>query len=143
MREGWEATEFGVMRMFVSRALGFRLTKVVGPRRRLLWGYGGALAFLVGLLSALGVALWIVPTAGAATPQRFTLDFQESDTIDCSEFNPAWTFDDNFTDFFHIEVTVFSDVNGDPLRALSHVRHISNDVNSVSGYTLHEPTTTS
>lgn len=55
-------------------------------------------------LGALLRALWIVPTAGAATPPRFTDDFQVSGTIDCSEFNPAWTFEDDFSDFFHLDV---------------------------------------
>ena len=30
------------------------------------------------------------------------------------------------------------DSNGDPLRAIEHVHHVSNDVNSVTGFTLHE-----
>jgi hypothetical protein len=89
-------------------------------------------------VTALLGALWIVPTAGAATPQRFTDDFQVPGTIDCSQFNPAWTFDDNFIDFIHIDWTVFSDVNGNPLRQVGHVQHVSNDVNSVTGFTLHE-----
>jgi predicted small secreted protein len=89
-------------------------------------------------VGALLAAVWIVPAAGAATPQRFTLDFQHSDTIDCSEFNPSWTFDDNFTDFYHLDVTVFSDANGNPIGAATHVQHVSNDVNSASGFTLHE-----
>jgi hypothetical protein len=89
------------------------------------------LGILVGVLG-------VVSTAGASAPERFTLDFPVSDTIDCSEFNPAWTFSDNFTDFFHIEAAVFSDVQGNALRAISHVEHTSNDVNSVTGFTLHE-----
>jgi hypothetical protein len=90
------------------------------------------------LLGSLVGVLCVVPTAAATAPDRFTSDFQVSDTIDCSEFNPAWTFSDNFTDFFHIESAVFSDAQGNPLRALNHVEHTSNDVNSVTGFTLHE-----
>jgi len=89
------------------------------------------LGSLVGVLCA-------VPTAGARAPDRSTTDFQVPDTIDCSEFNPAWTFSDNFTDFFHIKSAVFSDAHGNPLRAISHVEHTSNDVNSLTGFTLHE-----
>jgi hypothetical protein len=91
--------------------------------------------------AALGVllgALLTAPAAGAATPQRFTDDFQVPGTIACSEFNPAWTFEDNFIDFIHVDWTVFSDVNGNPLRQVGHVQHVSNDVNSVTGFTLHE-----
>ena len=33
---------------------------------------------------------------------------------------------------------MFSDVNGNPVRALSQVQHTSNDVNSLTGFTLHE-----
>jgi hypothetical protein len=101
------------------------------------WTLASARVWFVGLMTVLG-ALWIVPTAGAATPQRFAVDFQQSDTIDCSEFNPAWTFEDDFIDFFHIDATVWSDANGNPLRAISHVEHTSNDVNSATGFTLHE-----
>jgi hypothetical protein len=90
------------------------------------------------VLGSLVGVLCVVPTAGATAPDRSTSDFQVSDTIDCSEFNPAWTFSDNFTDFFHIESAVFSDAQGNPLRAINHVEHTSNDVNSVTGFTLHE-----
>ena len=90
------------------------------------------------VLGSLVGVLCVVPTAGATAPDRSTSDFQMSDTIDCSEFNPTWTFSDNFTDFFHIESAVFSDAQGNPVRAINHVEHTSNDVNSVTGFTLHE-----
>jgi hypothetical protein len=76
--------------------------------------------------------------AAAAAPQRFESDFQFADTIDCSEFNPAWTFHDDFVDFFHDRGQVWLDGNGNPLRAIEHIEHTSNDVNSVTGFTLHE-----
>jgi predicted small secreted protein len=76
--------------------------------------------------------------AAAAVPERFQFDFDFADTIDCSEFNPAWTFNDDFHDFFHVRGQVWLDSNGDPLRAIEHVHHVSNDVNSVTGLTLHE-----
>jgi hypothetical protein len=59
-------------------------------------------------------------------------------TIDCSEFNPAWTFNDDFVDFFDIRGQVFLDAAGQPVRAIEHVVHRSNDVNSVTGFTVHE-----
>ena len=46
---------------------------------------------------ALGVA---VPPAFGATSEPYSFDFDFSDTIDCSSFNPAWTFNDDFVDFF-------------------------------------------
>jgi hypothetical protein len=76
--------------------------------------------------------------AAAAAPQRFEFDFQFADTIDCFEFNPAWTFHDDFVDFFHDRAQVWSDADGNPLRAIEHLEHTSNDVNSVTGFTLHE-----
>jgi hypothetical protein len=76
--------------------------------------------------------------AAAAAPERFQFDFDFADKIDCSEFNPAWTFNDDFHDFFHVRGQVWLDSNGDPLRAIEHVHHVSNDVNSVTGFTLHE-----
>src|SRR2546423_1865016 len=83
------------------------------------------LGSLVGVLCA-------VPTAGARAPDRSTTDFQVPDTIDCSEFNPAWTFSDNFTDFFHIKSAVFFDAPRHPLRAVHHVEHTSNNVNNLT-----------
>jgi hypothetical protein len=77
------------------------------------------------------------PAAGAA-PERYTFEFVESDTIDCSTFNPAWTFNDDFVDFFTVRGQVWLDVAGQPIRAIEHIVHRSNDVNSVTGFTLHE-----
>ena len=42
--------------------------------------------------------------AVAAAPERYTDHFEETDTIDCSEFDPAWTFNDDFVDVFDIRV---------------------------------------
>ena len=93
---------------------------------------------LVGLAAvalALGVAA--SPAAGAA-PQRYTSDFVEPGTIDCSTFNPAWKFNDNFVDFFNVRGQVWLNAGGQPIRAIEHVVHRSNDVNSATGFTLHE-----
>jgi hypothetical protein len=79
-----------------------------------------------------------VTQAVAATPQQFELTFQESDSIDCSAFNPSWTFDDDFVDFFHDSGLVWFDAAGNPVRVVEHLEHTSNDVNSVTGFTLHE-----
>ena len=87
--------------------------------------------------TTLALCLGATP-AVASAPQRYSFDFQQSDTIDCSTFNPAWAFSDNFTDFFHVRGEVFSDAGGNPLRAIEHIYHTSNDVNSVTGFTLHE-----
>ena len=76
--------------------------------------------------------------SAASTPQRFEFDFQEADSIDCAQFNPAWTFHDDFLDTFEIRGQLWRDANGDPLREIDHVYHVSNDVNSVTGLTLHE-----
>src|SRR5437762_2355603 len=78
------------------------------------------------------------PSAFAAGPTPYEFDFQASDTIDCSAFNPEWTFNDDFLDFFHVEGRVWFDDNGNPIRDIGHFYHVSNDVNSVTGFTLHE-----
>jgi hypothetical protein len=88
---------------------------------------------VVGLMLAVAAS----PAAGAA-PQRYTFEFEFSDTIDCSSFNPAWTFNDNFVDFFTGRGQVWLDAAGHPIRAIEHTVHRSNDVNSVTGFTLHE-----
>src|SRR5829696_9838805 len=86
-----------------------------------------------------GVLLVIVPATGsAAAPERYTDEFDFEDTIDCSQFNPEWTFNDEFHDFFEVRGQLWRDDDGEPVRALEHVHHVSNDVNSVTGLTLHE-----
>ena len=86
---------------------------------------------------ALGLTVAASPAVGAA-PERYTAEFDFEDTIDCSQFNPEWTFNDDFHDFFEIRGQLWRDDNGEPVRAIEHVHHVSNDVNSVTGLTLHE-----
>jgi len=76
--------------------------------------------------------------AAAAAPERYTDHFEFADTIDCSQFNPAWTFNDDFVDFFDVRGQIWVSDTGEPLRAIEHIVHRSNDVNSVTGFTLHE-----
>ena len=93
---------------------------------------------LVGLaVLALALGAAASPAAGAA-PERYTFDFVFSDTIDCSQFNPAWTFNDDFVDFFEGRGQVWLNAEGEPITAIEHIEHRSNDVNSVTGFTLHE-----
>jgi hypothetical protein len=93
-------------------------------------------AFLAVLMVAL---LVIVPATGrAAAPERYTDKFDFEDTIKCSQFDPAWTFNDDFHDFFEIRGQLWRDDNGEPVRALEHIHHVSNDVNSATRLTLHE-----
>ena len=93
------------------------------------------LAGLAVLALVLGVAT--SPAAGAA-PERYTFEFTISDTIDCVSFDSAWTFNDDFVDFFEGRGQVWLDAEGRPIRAIEHIVHRSNDVNSVTGFTLHE-----
>ena len=90
------------------------------------------------LAAVVALTLAIAGPAAAFTPERFEFDFQESDTIDCSAFNPKWTFHDDFVDFFHIEGQIWLDAEGHPINSVEHIQHTSNDVNSVTGFTLHE-----
>src|SRR4051794_32209466 len=76
--------------------------------------------------------------ASAAAPVPYEFNFQNSDTIDCAQFDPAWTFNDDFVDFFHVEGKVWLDAGGNPVRDIGHFDHVSNDVNSVTGFPLHE-----
>ena len=93
---------------------------------------------LVGL-AVLAIAFGVGTSAAAgAAPERYTSEFVESDTIDCSTFDPAWTFNDDFVDFFTGRGQVWLDAAGQPIRAIEHTVHRSNDVNSVTGFTLHE-----
>jgi len=90
------------------------------------------------VLAVTAVVAALPATASAKAPERYDIDFVFSDTIDCSQFNPAWTFNDDFTDFFTGRGQVWFDSAGNPVRAIEHVYHRSNDVNSVTGFTLHE-----
>ena len=65
---------------------------------------------LVGLI-VLAVAFGVGTSAAAgAPPERYTAEFVESDTIDCFSFDPAWTFNDDFVDFFTVRGQVWLDV---------------------------------
>ncbi len=77
-------------------------------------------------------------SAVAAAPERESFSFVEADTIDCSQFDPSWQFHDDFVDFFTVRRSLYADASGDITRIVDHVEHRSNDVNSVTGYTLHE-----
>ena len=76
--------------------------------------------------------------AQADTPERYTDHFVEGDSIDCSAFDPSWTFRDDFVDTYDITGTVFFGANGEPVRVVEHIEHHSDDVNSSTGFTLHE-----
>ena len=76
--------------------------------------------------------------AQGATPESFSFHDEEPGSIDCSQFNPSWQFRDDFVDFYDYTGTVFFDGAGNVTRVVRHVVHVSNDVNSVTGYTLHE-----
>lgn len=93
--------------------------------------------FVTAVTVVLGLVM-IPQPASASAPERTTFSFQNSDTINCSVFDPAWRFDDNFTDFFDIRRQTYRDTNGDITSFTDHVVQRSNDVNSVTGFTLHE-----
>ena len=84
-------------------------------------------AVLFGVLSAATAA------ASASPPGRgFVFASEDPGVIDCG------TFQDNFVDFNSVTGTTYYDNNGDPIRAVFHIEHHSNDVNSVTGLTIHE-----
>ena len=90
------------------------------------------------VLAAALATLAAASAAQAAAPVRYTDEFQFSDTIDCSQFDTAWQFNDDFTDFFTVRGQLTLDAAGDPVSAIEHIVHRSNDVNSVTGLTIHE-----
>ena len=95
---------------------------------------------LPGLFLTFALFAFLAPaaTAAGATSERYQFEFEFSDTIDCSTFNPAWTFNDDFVDFFVVRGRVWFDDQGEPIRDIGHIFHRSNDVNSKTGFTLHE-----
>lgn len=94
------------------------------------------LYILAGLTALLSLTL--VSPASAAGPEREAYSFVESDSIDCSQFDPAWQFSDDFVDFVEVRASIYRDASGELARVVEHVEHHSNDVNSVTGFTLHE-----
>ena len=88
--------------------------------------------------AALAIVLLSATPAGAAAPEFYTDHFVLSDTIDCAAFDPTWQFNDNFVDTFDLKGQVFRDGAGSITREHIHVEHHSDDVNSVTGFTLHE-----
>jgi hypothetical protein len=87
---------------------------------------------VVAVLALGAVAMVAASSASATPPTTTTFSFSNSGVIDCG------TFVDNFVDFFDVRETDFFDSAGNPTRIVSHIEHHSNDVNSVTGLTLHE-----
>ncbi len=92
---------------------------------------------IAGRIAAIAVAAWaasmLTPAAASATaPTTIQFTDQGSGTIDCG------TFSDNFVDYFTITETTFYDEQGNVTRVVDQVVHTSDDVNSVTGFTLHE-----
>ena len=87
---------------------------------------------LLAALAAAGIALAALHVAGAAPPVNDKYTYTEGGSIDCG------TFVDNFVDYYTISDTTYFGRNGEAVKDVVHVGHISDDVNSVSGLTLHE-----
>lgn len=88
---------------------------------------------LLGSSIALSLALAIGATpAYALTPQRFAGGGVERGVIHCG------SFDDNFVDRFSFSATAFSDRSGTVQRISFQFENASSDVNSVTGFTVHE-----
>jgi hypothetical protein len=78
---------------------------------------------------------WVSSTAEAESarpPTREPVNFVGTGVVQCDGFQ------DNFVDFFVGSQTTFYDQNGEPVRLVIHAEHTSNDVNSVTGFTVHE-----
>jgi len=75
----------------------------------------------------------LIPAAASATaPTTTQFSFQGTGAIDCG------TFSDTFVDYYSVTETTFYDAQGNATRVVDQVTHTSDDVNSVTGFTLHE-----
>jgi len=100
------------------------------PMRRVCFVFAVASVLVASALVA--AALTSPAAALAAARERLEYDLQFEGVVDCG------TFVDNFTDFFHVSETDEFGADGNLVRVLLHVEHHSNDVNSVTGFTIHE-----
>jgi hypothetical protein len=94
--------------------------------RRLVW------RSMIVVLALSACTMLAASPASATPPTTTTFSFTNPGVIDCG------TFVDNFVDFFDVRETDFFDAAGNPIRIVYNVEHHSNDVNSVTGLTLHE-----
>jgi hypothetical protein len=87
------------------------------------------------IASTFGLLCWAGGTAVAASarpPTHEPVSSVEPGVVQCDGFQ------DNFLDFFTGTQTTFYDASGEPVRVVIHAKHTSNDVNSVTGFTVHE-----
>src|SRR4051794_3046381 len=68
----------------------------------------------------------------STTPTANPLRLETPGVVQCDGFQ------DNFVDFLSGTQTTFYDRNGEPVQLVIHAEHTSNDVNSVTGFTVHE-----
>jgi hypothetical protein len=90
------------------------------------------LAAVLVVTCACGAGDGIAEHSNALSPAMGHRDLVLSDSVDCG------TFFDNYTDYFSIDIRRFFDRNGTNIRTEWSVVHTSDDVNSVTGYTIHE-----
>ena len=74
----------------------------------------------------------VTPGAVAMAPERLTFSRSSTGVVDCGAFQ------DNYTDVFSGTETTFFGSDGNAIRIVVQMEHHSNDVNSVTGLTLHE-----
>ncbi len=91
-------------------------------------------AYLAFALTAMLFAAIVGAAPALATPPTHETfgPIQSPGFIDCGSFQ------DNFVDFYSGTQTTFYDKNGEAVQLVSHLSHQSNDVNSVTGLTIHE-----
>ena len=85
---------------------------------------------------ALGLTVAASPAAGAA-PERYTDEFDFEDTIDCSRLIRRGRSTTTSSTSSRAAARC-GWTQREPIRAIEHILHRSNDVNSVTGFTLHE-----
>jgi hypothetical protein len=83
-------------------------------------------------LALVATGLAPAPSASAAAPTFGHVIGQSSGSIDCG------TFSDDYVDYYDVSRTTFVDQQGVPTRVVLQVFHTSDDVNSVTGFTVHE-----
>ena len=84
------------------------------------------------IVATIVLGLVLPASAAAAQRERLSYHLEFVGSVDCD------TFVDEYLDMYDVRETDVFDKAGTLVKIVYHIEHTSNDVNSVTGFTLHE-----